>query len=29
VTAAGRELSGDQREWVTCCITVAKAMQAI
>lgn len=29
VTAAGRELSGDQREWVTRCITVAKAMQAI
>lgn len=29
VTAAGRELTAAQREWVTRCITVAKAMQAI
>ena len=29
VAAAGRDLTETQREWVTRCITVAKAMQAI
>jgi streptomycin 6-kinase len=29
VAAAGHDLTVDQREWVTSCITVAKAMQAV
>ena len=29
VAAAGRDLRETQREWVTRCITVAKAMQAV